>query len=117
MEFAYDPELIRELAVRIVCPEEPNPGPWTRYEIAGIEAYSQLYARSFMEEIAIGWDEARGDSPAWEYLDDLQRHKVLVFVAHFHQTADSDYFDGAWSMRIAWVFEDDIADDPEFVIG
>lgn len=40
---------------------------------------------------------------------------VIANVAHYHQTADSDYFDDEWPGRIASVFEDDIAGDPGFV--
>lgn len=69
--FTYDPELISTLALEIVCPGTLEAsGPWTRYEIAGIEAYSELYVRCHMEDIVMGWDEARDEQPAWADLDD-----------------------------------------------
>lgn len=114
--FTYDPELISVLALEIACPGTLEAsGPWARYEIAGIEAYSELYVRCHMEDIVMGWDEARGEQPAWADLDDRQRHMVIANVAHYHQTADSDYFDDEWPGRIASVFEDDIVGDPGFV--
>lgn len=114
--FNYDPELISILALEIVCPGTLEAsGPWARYEIAGIEAYSEMYVQCHMEDIVMGWDEARGEQPAWADLDDRQRHTVIANVAHYHQTADSDYFDDEWSSRIASVFDDDIVGDPGFV--
>ena len=117
--FVYDPEIIREFAEKLVCPGSLNPCeyPWNRYEIAGIEAYSELYHQSFMEEIIMGWDEARGDQPAWACLDNRERHMVIAYVAHWHQKADSDYYDDEWSSRIALVFQDDVAEDPSYAIG
>lgn len=62
-----------------------------------------------------GLERGARRAAAWADLDDRQRHMVIANVAHYHQTADSDYFDDEWSSRIASVFEDDIVGDPGFV--
>lgn len=117
MEFEYDPDLIRELALELVCPGTMKDElVRQRYQVAGIEYYCEVYSEFFMEDIAMGWDEARGDSPAWSELDNRQRHKVIATVAMYHESADQSYFDDQWTSRIAGVFEDDIAGDAESVI-
>lgn len=116
MEFEYDPDLIRELAEDLVGSPYIEPTAAERYQIAGIEWYCEVYAHCLMDEIVMGWDESRGDSPAWAELDDRQRHKVLATVAMHHEGADQAYFEDEWESRIALVFEDDIAGDPESVI-
>lgn len=117
MEFEYDPELIRELAEELV-PTSFDPVPaCTRYQRAGIEWYAEVYAECFIDDFAMWWDGARGDSPAWSELDSRQRHKVLATVAMHHEEADQAYFEDEWASRIALVFDDDIADGPGFVIG
>lgn len=116
MEFEYDPELVGELAEELVGSPYIEPTPFERYRIAGIEWYCEVYRDCLMDDIAMGWDEARGDSPAWAELDDRQRHKVLATVAFYHESADQAYFEDEWATRIARVFEDDIAGDAESVI-
>ena len=116
MEFEYDPDLIRELADELVGSPYIEPTAAERYQIAGIEWYCEVYAHCLMDEIVMGWDEARGDSPSWSELDDWQRHRVLATVAMHHEEADQTYFDDEWASRIALVFEDGIAGDAESVI-
>lgn len=116
MEFEYDEELIREFAEELVGSPYIEPTPCERYQIAGIEWYALVYADCLMDDIAMGWDEARGDSPAWAELDNRQRHKVLATVAFYHESADQAFFDDEWTTRVSRVFEDDIAGDAESVI-
>lgn len=116
MEFEYDPDLIRELAEELVGSPYIERTAAERYQIAGIEWYCEVYAHCLMDEIVIGWDESRGDSPAWAELDDWQRHRVIATVAMHHEEADQAYLDDEWASRIALVFEDDIAGDPESAI-
>ena len=37
-------------------------------------------------------------------------------MALYHESADQEFFDEEWAARMARVFEDDIAGDPESVI-
>lgn len=117
MEFTYDPELIRELAEELTPTSTDQVPACIRYQRAGIEWYAEVYSDVLMDDIVMGWDEVRGDSPAWSELDDRQRHKVLATVAMHHESADQAWFEDEWSSRIALVFEDDIAGYPGFVIG
>lgn len=113
--FVYDPSLIRELAEGLVFQAAPSRTPWERKRVADIELYAEEYARYDLDEIREYWES--NTELDFDSLTNDQVHSLLAHVAMWHSSADWDLISDYFMARARFVFEDEVKNNPEMVIG